>query len=127
MSFLPLANLLLAETDSGPGRVVYEFSRLHDYDDNRLPIALLAVVVVVLVSLVTFLYRRDTVELSRGLRVTLAGLRFVALAGLLVFFLGNRAANDARGRAQFAGGRACGREPKHGTERRRVVARTRSL
>jgi hypothetical protein len=88
MNISHLANLLLAEADSGAGRVVYELSRLHDYDDNRLPIALLTVAVVVLVSLVMFLYRRDTVELSRGLRVTLAGLRFVALAGLLVFFLG---------------------------------------
>jgi hypothetical protein len=88
MSFTPLANLLIAQADSAPGRVVYELSRLRDYDDNRLPIALLAAVVVVLVSLVTFLYRRDTIELSRGLRLTLATLRCIALAGLLVFFLG---------------------------------------
>ena len=88
MSFAPLSNLLLAQTDSTAGRVVYELSRLHDYDDNRLPLALLAVAVVVIASLVLFLYRRDTVELSRGLRILLAGLRFIALAGLLVFFLG---------------------------------------
>jgi hypothetical protein len=88
MSALPLANLLLAEAGSVAGRVVYELSRLHDYDDDRLPIAVLAVVVVVIVSLVTFLYRRDTVELPRGLRTLLAGLRLLALAGLLVFFLG---------------------------------------
>jgi von Willebrand factor type A domain len=88
MSAAPLSNLLLAQTDSTAGRVVYELSRLHDYDDNRLPLALLAVAVVVIASLVLFLYRRDTVELSRGLRILLAGLRFIALTGLLVYFLG---------------------------------------
>jgi hypothetical protein len=88
MSFAPLAILLFAQADSAPGRVVYELSRLHDYDDDRLPIAILAAVVAAIVLLVMFLYRRDTVELPRGLRLTLAGLRCIALAGLLVFFLG---------------------------------------
>lgn len=79
---------LLTPEDSGPGRVVYEFSRLREFDDLRLPIAAIAVVVVALCALVWHLYRRDTQELSRGVGLLLAGLRFVALAGLLVFFLG---------------------------------------
>ena len=39
-------------------------------------------------ALVWYLYRRDTLELPRGVGILLAVLRCVALAGLLVFFLG---------------------------------------
>ena len=58
-------------TTTTPGRMVYEISRLRNYDDPRLPVA-----------------RRDTVELSPPVRFGVALLRTIALAGLFVFFLG---------------------------------------
>ena len=61
---------------------------MREFDDLRLPVALIGVGVAAIVALVWFLYRRDTLELSRGVGLLLAVLRFVALAGLLIFFLG---------------------------------------
>jgi hypothetical protein len=82
-------NLILAQaTDGGTGQVVYELARLHRFDDPRLPLAVTVLIVVAVVAVVWRLYRRDTVELPRSLGITLAGLRLVALAGLVVFFLG---------------------------------------
>lgn len=77
-----------APGESGPGRVVYELGRLREFDDLRLPVTLIALGTAAIVLLVWYLYRRDTRELPRGVGLLLAGLRFVALAGLLVFFLG---------------------------------------
>ena len=68
--------------------MVYEISRLRNFDDPRLPMALLTAGAIALVAVVWFLYRRDTVELSPPVRVGVALLRTIALAGLLVFFLG---------------------------------------
>ncbi|MGD9636282.1 MAG: hypothetical protein AB7G28_04500 [Pirellulales bacterium] len=79
---------ILAQNETGPGRAVYEFGRLSDFDDVRLPVTLIAVSTAAIVMLVWYLYRRDTRELSPGVGRLLAGLRFVALAGLLIFFLG---------------------------------------
>jgi hypothetical protein len=79
---------LVAQTELGSSRVVYEIGRLHDYDDLRLPVTLIAVATAAILMLVWYLYRRDTRELSRGVGLVLAGLRFVALAGLFVYFLG---------------------------------------
>jgi hypothetical protein len=73
---------------TGPGRVVYEISRLNAFDDERLPIALMAAGAIAVVAVVWYLYRRDAVELSRPKRVGIMLLRFIALAGLFVFFLG---------------------------------------
>ena len=70
------------------GREVYEFSRLRELDNERLPLLLLAVGAVALVAVVWYLYRRDTVELRRPVGIGVTLLRIVALAGLLVFFLG---------------------------------------
>ncbi|HEX2475796.1 MAG TPA: vWA domain-containing protein [Lacipirellulaceae bacterium] len=50
--------------------------------------ALAAAAAIGLVAVVWYLYRRDTVELSRPVGVGIAALRLVALAGLFVFFLG---------------------------------------
>jgi hypothetical protein len=88
MIFTSLNMALVAQTNTGPGRIVYEFARLHPYDDLRLPLAVIAVAVAGIVALVWTLYRRDTLELPRGIGILLAVLRCVALAGLLVFFLG---------------------------------------
>jgi hypothetical protein len=67
---------------------VYEFARQNDFGDPRLMFAVLAAVVIALVGVVWYLYRRDAVELPRTVGVTLALLRLVALGGLVVYFLG---------------------------------------
>ena len=77
-----------SSTQSGVERVVYEISRLRNFDDERLPAALIAAAVIALVAVVWYLYRRDTLELGRLPRFVVVLLRFVALAGLLIFFLG---------------------------------------
>src|SRR5262245_6730783 len=74
--------------DSSPGQALYEFSRLREFDDLRLPLAVLVLVVLALVSVVAWLYRRDTAELRRPVGIALAFLRLVALGGLVVYFLG---------------------------------------
>lgn len=81
-------SLLWAQVNAPTDRVVYELAWLRSFDDPRLAIAALAVVVVALVALVVFLYRRDTVELPRVVRALLTTLRCVAIAGLIVFLLG---------------------------------------
>lgn len=83
-----ISQVVFAQADSGAARVVYDLARLQEYDDLRLPITVIAVGTAAILMLVWTLYRRDTKELSRGVGLALAGLRFVALAGLLVYFLG---------------------------------------
>lgn len=90
-----LGNSLLAQaadgiagTRLGGSRMVYEISRLRDFDNERLFVAAIVAVTVGLILLITYLYRRDTVELPRSIGVLLAVLRCVALGGLLLFFLG---------------------------------------
>ena len=75
-------------SDGLAGRMVYELARLRDFDDPRLPVAMITVAAAALAGLVWYLYRRDTVEMPRGVSNVLFLLRCVALAGLLVFFLG---------------------------------------
>src|SRR5262245_1682117 len=84
----PVAPTTPSVTQSSTERVVYEISRLRSFDDERLPAALIAAAVIALVAVVWYLYRRDTVELPRLPRFIVVLLRLVALAGLLVFFLG---------------------------------------
>lgn len=90
MSWLNLSLLqpVLGQAEAGASRVVYDLARLQDYDDLRLPVTLIALGTAAILMLVWYLYRRDTRELSPAVGLTLAGLRFVALAGLLVYFLG---------------------------------------
>jgi von Willebrand factor type A domain len=101
---LAILNLLLFAQATGPAapqsapapsitqpaseRVVYEISRLRNYDDERLPAALITAAVIALVAVVWYLYRRDTLELARAPRFSIVLLRLIALAGLFVFFLG---------------------------------------
>jgi hypothetical protein len=75
-------------TQPATERVVYEISRLRNYDDERVPAALITAAVIALVAVVWYLYRRDTVELARLPRFGIVLLRLIAIAGLLVFFLG---------------------------------------
>jgi hypothetical protein len=88
MILAAIDNSTFAPSETGLGRVVYEIGRLREFDDVRLPVALIAVGTAAILALVWHLYRRDTRELRPGVGLLLAGLRFVALAGLLVFFLG---------------------------------------
>ncbi|MCI0332582.1 MAG: VWA domain-containing protein [Planctomycetes bacterium] len=96
MSFAALTSLVLplaaasgdANTSAELGRMVYELSRLRSFDDERLPLALIAAGTIALVAVVWYLYRRDAVELSRPMRIGVMLLRCLALAGLFVFFLG---------------------------------------
>ncbi|MFI4876194.1 MAG: hypothetical protein ACIALR_12675 [Blastopirellula sp. JB062] len=77
--------LLLAQTDAAATRTTYEFSRLAEMTQWS-QWALLAAIVIAMISLVGWLYRRDTAEQARAVRWTLTGLRLVALTGLLLFF-----------------------------------------
>ncbi len=86
---LPLAAAPgVADPNAEPARIVYELSRLRSFDDERLPLALIAAGTIALVAVVWYLYRRDAVELSRPMRIGVLLLRCLALAGLFVFFLG---------------------------------------
>ena len=77
-----------ANASGSAGRTIYELSRLRAFDDERLPMALIAVITIALVTVVFSLYRRDASELRRGPRIAVVTLRCLALAGLLIFFLG---------------------------------------
>ncbi|MCI0492421.1 MAG: VWA domain-containing protein, partial [Planctomycetes bacterium] len=68
--------------------VVYEIGRLHQFDNQRLAIAIAAAAAMAIAAVAWHLYRRDTVEISRPVGIVLALLRWAALAGLFVFFLG---------------------------------------
>jgi hypothetical protein len=84
-----IVNPTFAQTaEQAGGRVIYELSRLRDFDDRPWLLALLVVGATLLAGLIWYLYRRDTRELSRPAGVMLALLRFVALAGLVFYFLG---------------------------------------
>ena len=80
---------LLAQVDSQSGvqsRVVYEWTRLaamHQWWH----FAVLALVVAAIAGYVFTLYRRDWVELPRGLGWSLLLLRLIAFGGILLFFL----------------------------------------
>jgi hypothetical protein len=101
MNFTVLATMLFAQVtaaassatgdvpnSSSTERFVYEISRLRSFDDERLPAALIVAGTIALVGVVWQLYRRDAVELSRGTRAGVMFLRCLALAGLVIFFLG---------------------------------------
>jgi hypothetical protein len=77
-----------ATTQPGNERTAYELARLRSFDDERIPATLITAAVIALVAVVWYLYRRDTIELPRFPRIGIMLLRFLAIAGLLVFFLG---------------------------------------
>ena len=70
---------------SSTARTFLEWARLRRLDQWWHWLLLIAVCLAVL-SYAIRLYRRDAVELSRGVRWALLALRITALAGLLVFF-----------------------------------------
>ncbi|MGE0760249.1 MAG: VWA domain-containing protein [Pirellulaceae bacterium] len=67
-------------------QVVHYFARLHTLTEWWQWFMLLAVTIAVAVYVIT-VYRRDSVELPRGLAASLLLLRLVALGGILFFFL----------------------------------------
>ena len=83
-----LTQLLAQTTDGAVRQAVYELSRLREFDDLRVALTIGGVLLVALVALVWWLYRRDTAELPRPVGLALALLRLVALAGVVVYFLG---------------------------------------
>ena len=106
-------------------RVVYEISRLRAFDDERLPVALIAAGAIALVAIVWYLYRRDAVELSRGPRFGVVLLRLPRAGRTDRVLPGHRAPHDARSRSQFASRRARRCQPKHGSRARRKLDRYR--
>lgn len=83
---------LLADTASGGGEVrelaAYELRRLGQFDDPRVLWLSLAAVLLLVVSLVIWFYRRESGALAPWMRWVLPGLRLVAMAGAVLFFLG---------------------------------------
>lgn len=67
-------------------RTTYEFSRLQEYTE-RWHFLVLAVLCAAVVAFAVWMYRRDTVELRRGVSAVLLVLRLVALLGVLVYYL----------------------------------------
>ena len=71
-----LANLPLLAQSATNDRVGYEFARLQGFDDKRLAVALIVLAIIALVSLVVYLYRRDTAELPRGIGMEWTGVSY---------------------------------------------------
>lgn len=67
------------------GRIVYEFSRAASLDGWWVW-ALLVIGLAAAAGLAMFFYRRDVAELSRPVRWTLMGLRFIAIASLVFIY-----------------------------------------
>ncbi len=72
---------LLAQT-----RTTYELSRLQAYTE-RWHYLVLGVICAAIVAFAVWMYRRDTVELRRGVGALLLVLRLAALVGLLAFYM----------------------------------------
>lgn len=76
-----MITMLLAQT-----RTTYELARLQEYSE-RWQYLVLGLACAAIVAFAVWMYRRDTVELRRGVAAVLLGLRLLALAGLLAFYL----------------------------------------
>ncbi len=74
---------LLAQTTT---RTTYDFEQLQSFSE-RWHYLVLALVCAAIVAFVGYMYRRDSVELRRGVGVLLLGLRLLALLGILAYFL----------------------------------------
>ncbi len=76
-----MLGLLLAQK-----RTTYELARLQEYTE-RWHFLVLGVLCAAVVALAVWMYRRDTVELRRGVAAVLLTLRLAALLGVLVYYL----------------------------------------
>jgi hypothetical protein len=83
---LSFSAVLIADAGTS-NRTTYQWARLADASDPQLWGLGIAVAVALILAIVIWLYRRDTAELHKGLRLVLLALRCVALAGLVVYFL----------------------------------------
>jgi hypothetical protein len=81
---MPAFGLVLAE---GAANIHYQFARVQALSEWWHWLILLALVAAI-AGYVVWMYRRDSVELPRGLAVLLIGLRLLAFIGILVFFFG---------------------------------------
>ncbi len=76
----------LAGASSALSRTRYELARLQSFSEWwQMP--LLALVCLLVLAYVAYLYRRDSVELNRGVGVLLVVLRLAAFGGLLLAYL----------------------------------------
>src|SRR5689334_19966388 len=74
-------------TSSTAGLTTYRFGRLEQFDDPRLIWGGVAIVAALLALFVVWQYRRESAALPAWLSVVLAGLRLIAFAGAILFFL----------------------------------------
>lgn len=81
---MPAFGLVLAQ---GAANVHYQFARVQALSEWWHWLVLLAIAAAV-AAYVVWMYRRDSVELPRGLAVLLIALRLLAFLGILFFFFG---------------------------------------
>jgi hypothetical protein len=81
---MPAQFAVLAE---GSANIYYQFSRLKSFSEWWQPLLLVAVCIAI-GAYVAWMYRKDSVELPRGLAVLLFSLRLLAFLGVLFFFFG---------------------------------------
>ena len=80
--------------------VTYRFTRLEQLDDARWMLWLVVVVVASVVLLAVVNYVRESRSLPRGMGVVLGGLRLLAVAGAVLFFLNLQKRTDLQTTAQ---------------------------
>jgi len=93
MTFFNLPSRLLAATSAREGDevrelVAYELRRVGQFDDPRIFWTVLATLLAIGVAYAIWIYHRERGPLSRPLRVLLPGLRLLAIAGAVMFYLG---------------------------------------
>lgn len=74
--------------------IAYELRRLAEFDDPRLLWLLLGLAVAAILGYVAWIYTRERDALSRPWRLLLTGLRGVAIAALVIYFLGPEKRTD---------------------------------
>ncbi|HEX6961771.1 MAG TPA: vWA domain-containing protein, partial [Lacipirellula sp.] len=82
-----LAQKAVYGTPESGGLVSYRFGRAEQFDDPRWLWAGVAVVAALIALFVAWQYRRESASIPPGRSVLLAGLRLIAFAGAMIFFL----------------------------------------
>ncbi len=95
MHTLASAASLLAESG---GRVTYDLARFQSYTERWQYLVLGLLIAAALVFVAT-MYRRDSVDLRRGMGVLLATLRIAALLGVLAYYANLDAAPSDKSRS----------------------------
>jgi len=86
--FLLAAATSISEGGEVRELVAYELRRLGQFDEPRIFWTALGALLVLVIAYVIWLYHRERGPLSRPLQLLLPGLRLVAIAGAVMFFLG---------------------------------------